>query len=664
MTMNKIQLQLLSFFFGALLPPKNNSKEDSYYTCLGVVKSSSAEDIRKAYKRKSLKYHPDKVAQFASAGNPKSEEEIQPDFVEVKEAYETLSDPRRRNAYDILGPEGAKYEEFDTLESMHNLARATIYNKTKLILLILFLSLIIVAGPTLIILRVDGSGGMKNVRWVLVLVPIWVLKTLLLLFTVASHRWFGTMQMMCIATGEVLLALRWDKIILWDYAFLFLPFFLHQFIILLKSVLEIKKVKKDLDRTVTVSFLEERVLPIYRDEQEKENNDDGFEVPQWCSYDSLTERERDIIHKEFIIINDPIDRGDNFSNESLDPETTLWFTIINSPEYERAMKVKFRAARLIALILSIRASFFFLLVFKLDQHTNWNWFLIFTPLWLEVSLSICSNCWTCCCYGVIREEEVDNNSEISMSEVNDKSGEYTVSEWIGVVPDNVDKSVDEKSAESPDDFHDNVDKSVDEISVGSADDFHSNGVAHHSRYEGKSSMEHMGSLWVGVDQENVDRSIAENSAGSQNNFRSNAEAYYPRYEGKASTEPDLDSDSIKKQVKASIWSVVYIIFAAFLTLLVVKLNKVDDEGDYGDRGYRAFWVAFPIFVVVGIILLCACSCVCCAAKIGALENTVPSKQFTGSEHIVEDIESFSDVTLHGNERDKIYVDNPDSDDLD
>jgi DnaJ-domain-containing protein 1 len=77
---NKFQLRLLSFFFRALLLPSCNKKEEeeeeeeqqqltlssSYYERLGVAPSATVEKIRKAYKRKSLQHHPDKVAQFSN----------------------------------------------------------------------------------------------------------------------------------------------------------------------------------------------------------------------------------------------------------------------------------------------------------------------------------------------------------------------------------------------------------------------------------------------------------------------------------------------------------------------------------------------------------------------------------------------------------------------
>ena len=62
-----------------------------YYKILGVEKSSSQEEIKKAYRKKALKHHPDK-----NSGNKEQEDK----FKEINEAYEILSDEKKRQQYD------------------------------------------------------------------------------------------------------------------------------------------------------------------------------------------------------------------------------------------------------------------------------------------------------------------------------------------------------------------------------------------------------------------------------------------------------------------------------------------------------------------------------------------------------------------------------------
>ena len=74
------------------------SKRD-YYEVLGVAKSASDGDIKMAYRKLAMKYHPDR-----NQGDKAKEAEEQ--FKECKEAYEMLSDPQKRAAYDQYGHAG------------------------------------------------------------------------------------------------------------------------------------------------------------------------------------------------------------------------------------------------------------------------------------------------------------------------------------------------------------------------------------------------------------------------------------------------------------------------------------------------------------------------------------------------------------------------------
>ena len=69
-------------------------KKRDYYEVLGVDRNADVNAIKKAYRKLAKKYHPD-----TNAGNPKAEEM----FKEVTEAYNVLSDDKKRKLYDQFG---------------------------------------------------------------------------------------------------------------------------------------------------------------------------------------------------------------------------------------------------------------------------------------------------------------------------------------------------------------------------------------------------------------------------------------------------------------------------------------------------------------------------------------------------------------------------------
>ena len=66
-----------------------------YYEILGVSRSATEDDVKKAYRKLALKYHPDR--------NPDDRHEAEERFKEISEAYQVLSDPERRSLYDRFG---------------------------------------------------------------------------------------------------------------------------------------------------------------------------------------------------------------------------------------------------------------------------------------------------------------------------------------------------------------------------------------------------------------------------------------------------------------------------------------------------------------------------------------------------------------------------------
>ncbi|KAJ3686132.1 hypothetical protein LUZ61_015296 [Rhynchospora tenuis] len=71
-----------------------------YYKVLQVDRSASDDDLKKAYRKLAMKWHPDK--------NPSNKKEAEAKFKQIAEAYDVLSDPQKRAVYDQYGEEGLK----------------------------------------------------------------------------------------------------------------------------------------------------------------------------------------------------------------------------------------------------------------------------------------------------------------------------------------------------------------------------------------------------------------------------------------------------------------------------------------------------------------------------------------------------------------------------
>src|SRR6202040_3277911 len=75
---------------------KGNQRD--YYEVLGVTRTAAVEEIKSAYRKSALKWHPDR--------NPENKSEAEQKFRECTEAYSVLSDAQKRQVYDTYGHAG------------------------------------------------------------------------------------------------------------------------------------------------------------------------------------------------------------------------------------------------------------------------------------------------------------------------------------------------------------------------------------------------------------------------------------------------------------------------------------------------------------------------------------------------------------------------------
>ncbi|KAF9581689.1 hypothetical protein BGW38_001199 [Lunasporangiospora selenospora] len=137
------------------------------YTVLGVPKTSSQDEIKKAYRRLALRYHPDRV-------NVAEVPDHENRFREIAAAYEILGDPEKRRFYDRLGMMGVKMSDSDLgaqiLEFESMIMWSFLFFSAAIILLIVFLSFLV--------MRVDGK---VDWNYNIVFTPLWTLDGLVLI---------------------------------------------------------------------------------------------------------------------------------------------------------------------------------------------------------------------------------------------------------------------------------------------------------------------------------------------------------------------------------------------------------------------------------------------------------------------------------------------------
>ena len=85
-----------------------------YYTVMGLARDATPDDIKRAYRKLSRKYHPD----------VSKEKNAEARFKELGEAYEVLKDPEKRTAYDQLGPNWKEGQDFRPPPGMERRRRA------------------------------------------------------------------------------------------------------------------------------------------------------------------------------------------------------------------------------------------------------------------------------------------------------------------------------------------------------------------------------------------------------------------------------------------------------------------------------------------------------------------------------------------------------------
>lgn len=342
----------------------DQSTDESFYDILGVDRDASIDEIKRAYKRKSLDLHPDKVAQRGKVVT----DEDKARFTKMKEAYEVLSDSHKRETYDAIGEKGMKWidEPFsiDPKEMADNFANSSTLDRSKIFAIFLGIAIAILLLPILICLQIDGVFG-ENSSWAAVATPLWIWNVFMLFYHVRiimmgpiekpdhiseeewmdplpmSKRYSNAARFVSFVIFEVLAVLKLDGIILWKWFIVFFPIYIVEGFTLFKRITQAKKV------IVTIDELESILGK---------------------DFSEVTDDEKDVLSVTYIIV----------------PSKTCEQYLFAKAQQENA--------RLDVIRICFRSLFVILLLIQLDSGVDWSWWLIFTPFFAMSCCLCCSHC--------------------------------------------------------------------------------------------------------------------------------------------------------------------------------------------------------------------------------------------------------------------------------
>ena len=350
---------------------------ESFYDLLGVDSDATSEELKRAYKRQSLQMHPDKLAQKGKTVTP----EDQAKFQRMKEAYEVLSDPHKRETYDAIGDRGMKWIEeplsMDPQEMATNFANSSTLDRSKIFSIFVFFAVAIFIQPLLICLQLDGQFGDQS-QWTAVLTPLWIWNAFILFYHIRvimmgnvprpdhipEEEWkdplpmrkriVGAVRFLLFFAFEIQLALRLDGVTYYSWVWVLVPLFILEAYLLYK---------KTLGSRLTIVTLEE------------------IQSAMGKPFTEFTEDDKRNIERAYLIV--PERDGD---------------------PYDAARKVV-RTAKMEVTKILLRIVFMSLVLLKVDGAYGLNWWLIFTPFFVTSA---------CICWG-----NVQNFAEVQ-AEVDEK----------------------------------------------------------------------------------------------------------------------------------------------------------------------------------------------------------------------------------------------------
>ena len=646
--MKSYQLKFLAWTFSAFLPQdeeeSSSSPKPDYYTLLSIPPNATPDDIKKAYRKRSLELHPDKLRQrgMRYQGRVITEDEARNAFQSMKAAYDALSDPKKRQVYDALGHKGMEFvvnpsHAWDPHNLLGNLAKSSVLDRAKLMGLILVFFGVGLMQPILICSKIDqmlgdGSGSLVESSWVALFTPFWMGAIGFGVIMAIGKAILPLVQWTVFVLGVLLLTLKWDGAISANYAVVLLPFYFWMGIRAFAASKEMKDVRTDMAKMVTIEYIEKYIL------NEKKQDDDGndIEVQLHRTYNDLSEEERDEINESYIIVHVPPKQPVPGEEDNEDTAEGDLEAIERSPEYQEAMLRHQEAYKAIQRIVLPEIPLIILVVIQLDMNKNWDWGVVFLPLWISMVIDCCGGCYGFFCTSALAHIEVQEAMAAHFeTKKNDESSEGKQA---------IDKSnASDKGKENDDAVKSGDSKLTDKKSEETAETAKEGEAGDISTKEVETAvvLEPKGSTENNIEKKDAtkdDSAAAFPDVGGaddidddddfiRNMFSMDDDMF--QYYQQAEQEAETKATEAQSKAIASFCNIIFqIVFAG---LFVGKLNQVYDERDEPDNtggtsSFSTFWIIFPILLFAGCTVCCCFCAIFCAAEVDTHMNAEETEE--------------------------------------
>lgn len=608
---------IVGFFLSALLPPRDDD-EPSFYDILGLEASATADELRKAYRKLSLKFHPDKIAQ-RYGGDSKKKEEAAAEYEKIQEAYHVLIDEKKRIKYDSLGsPTRYRFIDrhgyTDPQALYENLAGASVTDKSRLVGPFFIAVLLLLMQPILIAAKInqslEGEGPLAASTWVSIMIPYWVTGILFVILTFVTAVFvpkgdrlpvcLSGVEQFCWYLGVLFLCYKWDET--WNdsvpYRKALVPVYVAMVFRWLRSLVIIRKVRLDVNRMVSTDYIQNELL--------KER-----------SMDELSEEEQKEIMEAFLVISvDPdfvLPDDGEFTDEELEE-----LKVESSPEYEAATEIYYTTVHGLIASLFFGSIFFILLTLKLDDRLNSgaDWWAVFSPFWIERGGRLLLNLYKCCCAGVVGEEIVLYEG-VDLPTATDDAGEQESKEGKAEEEASQKEAVTQtfSAAKSTEASQTDVcqEKNVDVVKEGGENTKYVDDAKKDNSDSGsigKSKGKNVGLKAVSSNSQNDNDGVGKDGdgdVGSNENTDDDSDGINideETFNAWQSAYQEANKDAKQKRAESISESFSIIFQLVLLCLVVAKIEKNYDNKDPDDVGFNVFWILFPFFLFFGLILCC------------------------------------------------------------